>query len=161
MPYSGLTLLGARKSIRPVTLSDEVLTLLSVWSKLQIVCLWSSWCHVIPKPHRLLPHLNPDWFYLSGTTGLPRLSRKRPLNGCCSRSNIEQKGRSCKSNRAVAETSLGPKNLRRHFSWLGAYQSQAACLLVGKVMRSVVYVRLSVLLFPLYRSNRLTGWYRW
>jgi len=26
-----------------------------------------------PKPHRLLPHLNPDWFYLSGT-GLPRLS---------------------------------------------------------------------------------------
>ena len=39
MPYIGLTLLGARKSIRPVKLSDEVLTLLSVWSKLQIVCL--------------------------------------------------------------------------------------------------------------------------
>jgi len=30
----------------------------------------------IPKRHRLLPHLNPDWFYLSGT-GLPRLSGKR------------------------------------------------------------------------------------
>jgi len=30
----------------------------------------------IPKPHRLLPHLNPDWFYVSGT-GLPRLSWKR------------------------------------------------------------------------------------
>ena len=30
----------------------------------------------IPKPHHLLPHLNPDWFYLSGT-GLPRLSWKR------------------------------------------------------------------------------------
>ena len=29
-----------------------------------------------PKPHHLLPHLNPDWFYLSGT-GLPRLSWKR------------------------------------------------------------------------------------
>ena len=28
------------------------------------------------KPHRLLPHLNPDWFYLSGTI-LPRLSWKR------------------------------------------------------------------------------------
>ena len=25
----------------------------------------------IPKPHHLLPHLNPDWFYLSDT-GLPR-----------------------------------------------------------------------------------------
>ena len=24
----------------------------------------------IPRQHRLLPHLNPDWFYLSGT-GLP------------------------------------------------------------------------------------------
>jgi len=30
----------------------------------------------IPKPHRLLPHLNLDWFYVSGT-GLPRLSWKR------------------------------------------------------------------------------------
>jgi len=27
-------------------------------------------------PHNLLSHLNPDWFYLSGT-GLPRLSWKR------------------------------------------------------------------------------------
>ena len=30
----------------------------------------------IPKPHSLLPHLNPDWFYFSGT-GLPRSSWKR------------------------------------------------------------------------------------
>jgi len=35
-----------------------------------------SWCHWIPKRHHLLPHLNPDWSYLSGT-GLPRLSWKR------------------------------------------------------------------------------------
>ena len=27
----------------------------------------------ISKPHHLLPHLNPDWFHLSGT-GLPMLS---------------------------------------------------------------------------------------
>ena len=32
-----------------------------------------------PKPRHLLPHLNPDWFYLSGT-GLPRLSWKRGCN---------------------------------------------------------------------------------
>ena len=25
------------------------------------------WCHCIPKPRHLLPHLDPDWFYLSGT----------------------------------------------------------------------------------------------
>jgi len=29
-----------------------------------------------PNPHHLLPHLNPDWFYLS-STGLPRLSWKK------------------------------------------------------------------------------------
>jgi len=57
-------------------LSHEVLVWLSVWSELQIVCIWSRWCHCHPKPHLLLPHLNPDWFYLSGT-GLPRLSWKR------------------------------------------------------------------------------------
>jgi len=34
------------------------------------------------KTHHVLPHLNPDWFYLSGT-GLSRLE-KRPLNGCSS-----------------------------------------------------------------------------
>jgi len=32
----------------------------------------------IPKPHHFSPHVNPDWFYLSGS-GLPRLSWKR---GC-------------------------------------------------------------------------------
>ena len=37
------------------------------------VCIWSSWCHCIPKLCHLLPHFNPDWFCLSGT-GLPRLS---------------------------------------------------------------------------------------
>ena len=32
---------------------------------------------LIPKPHYLLPHLNPGWFYLSGTSnGLSRLSWK-------------------------------------------------------------------------------------
>jgi len=34
----------------------------------------------IPKPHHLLPHLNPDRFYLSGTVLLER----SPLNGCSS-----------------------------------------------------------------------------
>ena len=31
---------------------------------------------MLSDPHNLLSHLNPDWFYLSGT-GLPRLSWKR------------------------------------------------------------------------------------
>ena len=32
---------------------------------MQIVCMWSSWCHCCPKPCHFLPHLNRDWFYLS------------------------------------------------------------------------------------------------
>jgi len=79
-------LLVIRKSIWPVKMSDGVLVWLFVWIKMQIVFIWSSWCHCIPKPYNLLPHINPDWCYLSGT-GLPRLSmEKRPLNGCSSSS---------------------------------------------------------------------------
>jgi len=62
-------------------MSDEVLVWLSVWSEVQIVCIIAygpADATAIPKPRHLLPHLNPDWFYLSGT-GLPRLSWKR---GC-------------------------------------------------------------------------------
>ena len=35
---------------------------LSVWSEVQIIFICSSWCHCIPKPHNLLPHLSPGWF---------------------------------------------------------------------------------------------------
>ena len=66
--------LDVRKSIWPRkfnNLSDELL---------EIRCRLFACCPadvtVIPKPHHLLPHLNPDWFCLSGT-GLPSLSRKR------------------------------------------------------------------------------------
>ena len=37
----------------------------------------------IPKSRHLLPHLNSDWFYLSGN-GLPRLSWKEATNKCSS-----------------------------------------------------------------------------
>ena len=43
-------------------MSDEVLVWLSVCSEVQTVCIWSSWCHCIPKPRHLMRHLNPDWF---------------------------------------------------------------------------------------------------
>jgi len=36
--------LGVRKNIRP-ELSDEVLAWLSICSKVQMICMWSSWCH--------------------------------------------------------------------------------------------------------------------
>ena len=33
------------------------------------------------KPHYLLPHLNPDWFYLSGVLAYQTVLEKRLLNG--------------------------------------------------------------------------------
>jgi len=35
-------------------LSDEVLAWLSVWSEVQVIYMWSSWCH--DHPHHLLLH---------------------------------------------------------------------------------------------------------
>ena len=40
-------------------------------ARCRFFCIWPSWCHCIPKPHHLLPHVNPDWYYHAGT-GLPR-----------------------------------------------------------------------------------------
>jgi len=48
---------------------------LSVCSKVQTACGPDD-ATAIPKPHHLLPNLNPDWFYLYRTV-LPRLSWKR------------------------------------------------------------------------------------
>ena len=78
--FNALTLLVGHQEehLACKKLSDEVLVLLSAWSEVQIVCILSSRCHCILKPHHFLPHFNPDWFYLSGTS-LPRLSWKR---GC-------------------------------------------------------------------------------
>jgi len=77
-PSSALTLSVGQQEEHPAhkKLSDDVLVWLSVWSEVQIVCIWSRGCHCIQKPHHLLPHLNPGWSYLS-CTGFPRLSWKR------------------------------------------------------------------------------------
>jgi len=71
---SALTLLVGRQEQHPgcKKISDEVLVWLSVWSEVQIVCIWS----LPSQTPSLLRHLNPDWFYLA-LTGLPRLSGKR------------------------------------------------------------------------------------
>jgi len=60
---------------------DEVLMWLSVWSEVQIVCIWSSWCHCHPQnfasfKSRLVLSF---WYQLTQT-----VLEKRPLNGCSS-----------------------------------------------------------------------------
>jgi len=68
-------------------LSDEVLVWFSVWSEVQIVCIWSS-CNatVIHKPHNLLPDKSwlvlPFWYRLTQV-----FVEKRPLDGCSSSSS--------------------------------------------------------------------------
>ena len=48
--FSALTLLVGRQEGHPArkNLSDEVLVWLPVWSKVQMTCIWSSWCHCHP-----------------------------------------------------------------------------------------------------------------
>jgi len=47
--------------------SDEVLAWLSVWSKVQIACIWSNWCHCHPI---ISASAKSRMVYPSGT-GLP------------------------------------------------------------------------------------------
>jgi len=48
--FSALTLLVGQQEEHLVCkkLSNEVLTWLSVWNKVQMICIWSSWCHCHP-----------------------------------------------------------------------------------------------------------------
>jgi len=60
-------------------MSDEVLVWLSVWSEAQFAY---GPANATASENRIISfHLNPDWFYLSGT-GLTRLSS--PLHRCSS-----------------------------------------------------------------------------
>ena len=110
--------LGVRKSIRLVkNLSDEVLVWLSVCSEVQIVCIWSSGCHCIPKHHNLLPHLNLDWFYLSGTS-LPRLSWKNSSSSS-SGSKLEHHHATHKHNQtAICILVMCADKIRQHAKFL-------------------------------------------
>ena len=63
-------------------LSDKLLVWLSAWSMLQIVCIWSSWCHCHPKTPSSLDSFKSRlvltfWYWLTQVA-----SEKRPLNGC-------------------------------------------------------------------------------
>ena len=66
---------GSQKS------SDEVLVWLSVWSEVQIVRIWSSWCHCHSKPPSCPASFKsqlalPFWYRLTQV-----VPEKRPLNG--------------------------------------------------------------------------------
>jgi len=64
--------LGGKKSIRPIKMSDDLLEWLSVWSEVQMTCIWSSCSHCDPV---ICTSAKSRVVYPSGT-GLPRLSWK-------------------------------------------------------------------------------------
>ena len=80
VPFSALTLLVGRHEEHPACTN----WVMGCWCGYLSGARWSLFAYgltndtAFPKPHHLLSHLNPDWFYLSGTV-LPRLSWKR---GC-------------------------------------------------------------------------------
>ena len=69
--------LGVRKSIRPI--KNKVMRCWRGYlsgASCRLFACSPAGATAIPKVYHLLPHLNPDWFYISGT-GIPRLSWKR------------------------------------------------------------------------------------
>jgi len=57
-------------------LSGEVLTWLSVWSEVQMICVWSNWCHCHPIISCTSKIQNGVSFWCQVVL------EKRPLNGC-------------------------------------------------------------------------------
>ena len=60
-------------------LSDGVLAWLSLWSVVQMICIWSSWCHCHPTISCFSKMQNglPFWCWLTQV-----VLEKRPLNVC-------------------------------------------------------------------------------
>ena len=80
--------LGSRKGIWPAKKpSGEVLAWLSVWSKAQMICIWSSWCqcHPIISCSKKIQNALPFWSRLTQV-----VLEKRPLNRCSSSSRRPQ-----------------------------------------------------------------------
>jgi len=68
-------------------LSGEVLALLSVWSEVEMICIWSSWCHcqpIISWSSKIQNGL-PFWCRLTQV-----VLEKRPLNGCSMSQNMDR-----------------------------------------------------------------------
>jgi len=80
--FSALTLLVWRQEEHQAhkKLSDEVLAWLSVWSKVQMICIWSSWCHCHPiissfiKIQIGLTFLTPTYRGCTGKEAVKRVS---------------------------------------------------------------------------------------
>ena len=83
-------LLEVKKSIRPVKIERWGVGVINYWSEVQIVCIWSSWCHCHLKTPPSLASFKsrlvlPFWYRLTQV-----VLKKRPLNGCGSSSRKKE-----------------------------------------------------------------------
>ena len=72
-------LLAGRHEEHPDYKKYWVMQWLSVWSEMQMICIWSSWCHC----HAVIScfiKIQPGLTFL--VPAYPGCSKKRPLNGC-------------------------------------------------------------------------------
>jgi len=71
--FSALTLLVGYnpKSVRPANPNDEVLAWLAVWSEVQMICIWSSWCHCHPIISCFIKFQNGFTFLMPAYTCYP------------------------------------------------------------------------------------------
>jgi len=76
LPFSALTLLVWSQEEHPVCKNYRCCCCSLSEARCRLFAYGPADATAIPKPHHLLPHSNPDWFYFSGTD-LPRLSWKR------------------------------------------------------------------------------------
>ena len=81
--FSVLALLAGRQEEHPVgkTLNDKVLAWLSVWSEVQMICIWFNWCHCHPFISCFITMQN-GLIVLCQHTQV--VLEKRPLNQCLS-----------------------------------------------------------------------------
>jgi len=81
-----MLLVRRQEGHRPVkNLSGEILAWLSVWSKVQMICVWSSWCHCHPIISSSSKIQNGYTFLVPADPGCPG---KKSLNGCSSSSVV-------------------------------------------------------------------------
>jgi len=75
--------LGIRKSIRPVkNPSDEVLAWFCVWSKVQMICIWSSWRHCHPIISWFVKIQNSFAFVVPAYPACPREEAIKRVSVC-------------------------------------------------------------------------------
>jgi len=73
--FSALTLLVKWQEEHPACKK----LLLSVLSKVQMICIWSNWCHCHPVSSRFIEFQNGSAFLVPAKPGCPG---KKPLYGC-------------------------------------------------------------------------------